>query len=82
VLSLLKMSRLRVHGMAGLGAKGFLAQVAAACGAAESTVALTLAKARFWLRFWDAHLVLKGSSISLRSFDNERGNIVLLAFPP
>ena len=34
----------------------FLEQVAAACGAAERTVALTLAKARFWLRFRDADL--------------------------
>ncbi|HPS67877.1 MAG TPA: Fic family protein [Holophaga sp.] len=34
----------------------FLEQVAAACSAAESTVSLTLAKARFWLRFRDADL--------------------------
>ncbi len=34
----------------------FLEQVGAACGAAESTVALTLAKAQFWLRFRDADL--------------------------
>jgi Fic family protein len=34
----------------------FLEQVEAACGAAENTVALTLAKARFWLRFRDADL--------------------------
>ncbi len=34
----------------------FLEQVAAACGASERTVALTLAKARFWLRFRDADL--------------------------
>ncbi|HNX32818.1 MAG TPA: Fic family protein [Holophaga sp.] len=34
----------------------FLEQVAAACSAAENTVAPTLAKARFWLRFRDVDL--------------------------
>jgi Fic family protein len=34
----------------------FLEQVAAACGAAENTVAPTLTKARFWLCFRDADL--------------------------